>query len=112
MIDVCVGEKDATDRCAKGAGGGEDIISRVREVGVDEGEAIGLANEVAVDEAETRELVAVGGDRGQFHGELDATCDSWIGWIGDAFDSRISCLRISDRSCALKFKVKGPRAYL
>ena len=73
MIDVRVGEEDAADGCAEGAGGGEDVIGRIGEVGVDEGEAIGFANEVAVDEAKTCELVSAGGDRGRFHGELDAT---------------------------------------
>jgi hypothetical protein len=38
--------------------------------------------------------------------------DSGIGWIRDAFDSRISELWISDRSCALTSKVKISRGYL
>jgi hypothetical protein len=73
VVDVGVGEEDAADGCAEGASGGEDVVGGVGEVGVDEGEAVGFADEIAVDEAETRELVAVGGDRGRFHGGLDAT---------------------------------------
>ena len=71
MIDVRVGEEDAADGCAKGAGGGEDVVSRIGEVGVDEGEAVGFADKVTVDEAQACELVAVGGDRGRFH----------VGWM-------------------------------
>lgn len=67
VVDVGVGEEDAADGCVEGAGGGEDVVCGVGEVGVDEGEAVGFADEVAVDEAEAGELMAVGGDRGRFH---------------------------------------------
>jgi len=38
--------------------------------------------------------------------------DSGIGWIRDAFDSRISEMWISDRSCAVTSKVKISCGYL
>jgi hypothetical protein len=70
VIHVGVGEEDAADGCAEGTGGGEYVVGCAGEAGVDEGEAVGFAHEVAVDEAETGELVGVGGDRCGFHGRV------------------------------------------
>ena len=67
VVDVGVGEEDAADGSAEGFGDGEDVVVGVGEVRVDESEAIGLADEVTVDEAEAGELVGVGGDRGGLH---------------------------------------------
>ena len=67
MIYVRMGEEDAADWRAEGFGGGEDVVGGVGEVGVDEGEAVGLADEIAVDETDAGELVAVGGDWGRLH---------------------------------------------
>ena len=68
VVHVGVGEEDAADRCSEGVGGGEDGVGGVGEVGVEEGKAVGLADEVAVEEmAEAGELVGVGGDGGGFH---------------------------------------------
>ena len=67
VVHVGVSEKEAANGRGEGAGGGEDIALRAWEAGVDEGEAVGFADEVAVDEAETGELGGVGGDLGGFH---------------------------------------------
>jgi hypothetical protein len=95
VVDVGVGEENATDGCAEGAGGGEDVIGGVGEVGVDEGEAVGFADEVTVDEAKASELVAVGRDRCRSHLGLDAAA-----WRGIKFRGEIgwdiSELLISD----------------
>jgi hypothetical protein len=82
VVDVGVGEKNAADGSAESAGGGEDVVGGVGQVGVDEGEAVGLADEVAVDEAETGELVSVGGDRGGLHSFLDAPMTVYAGTTG------------------------------
>jgi hypothetical protein len=67
VIHVGVGEENAADGCAENAGGGEDVVVGAGEAGVDEGEAVGFADEVAVDEAEAGELSGVGRDLSGFH---------------------------------------------
>ncbi len=67
MIDVGVGKEDASDGRAERLGNGEDLFSGAADGGVDEGEAVGLLDEVAVDDAEAGELVGVGGDAGESH---------------------------------------------
>ena len=49
MVDMGVGEEDAADGCTEGTGCGENVLGGVGEIGVDEGEAVGFADEVAVD---------------------------------------------------------------
>ena len=49
VVDVGVGEEDAADETVATAGGFDDGLGEVGEVGIDEGEAVGLADEVAVD---------------------------------------------------------------
>ncbi len=47
--------------------GRKNVIGRTGETGVDEAEAIRLANQVAIDESQASELIGVGGDRCGFH---------------------------------------------
>ena len=77
MIDMCVREEDAADGGSGGFGGGEDGGGGAFEGGVDEGEAVALADEEAVDEAVVGELVAVRGDGGDLHLEDDGTEVGW-----------------------------------
>ena len=103
MVDVGVGEEDATNGCAEGAGGGEDVVCGAGEVGIDECEAVGFVDEVAVDEAKASELVAVGSDRCRSHVGLDAAA-----WRGIKFRGEIgwdiSELLISDPN--IRFSVR------
>lgn len=82
MVDVGVSEEDAADGRAESLCGGEDVVVGVGEVGVDEGEAVGLADEVAVDQAEASELMGVGGDRCGLHSLLDAPKPVYAGMWG------------------------------
>ena len=56
MVDVGVGEEDALDGRACSGGGGEDVVFRAGQAGVDEGKAVWLrgtgvlTDEVAVDQ--------------------------------------------------------------
>lgn len=70
VIDVGVGEGDAADGGA--GGGGEDVGSGSGEAGVDQGEAVGLRDEIAVDEAVAGELEGVRGETGdaKAHGAI------------------------------------------
>ena len=72
MIHMCVREKDAADGCAESAGSGENVVVGVGQAGVDEGEAVGLTHEVAINEAEAGELGGVGCNLRGFHWGLDA----------------------------------------
>jgi len=49
VVSVSVGEEDAGDGSAEGAGGVEDGCGGAGDAGVDEGEGVGLADEVGVD---------------------------------------------------------------
>ena len=79
MVAVGVGEEDAADGAAvERLGGGEDVFGGAAGGGVDESEAVGLGDEVAVHEAEAGELVGVGRDAGEFHGGLRWCAQSWM----------------------------------
>jgi hypothetical protein len=66
VVSMRVCEKNARYRRARAAfaSGFEDGFCGTEDTGVDEREAVGLADEVAVDEAEARELPGVSGELG------------------------------------------------
>ncbi len=63
-----MGEEDAAHGCIEGVKDGEDRFCGGVDGGVDEGEAVGFADEVAVHQAEIGELLGVFGDRCDAHG--------------------------------------------
>src|SRR5580704_16475839 len=67
MVHVGMGEHDAADGCAEFPCGGKNVIRRTGETGVDEAEAIRLANQVAVHESQAGKLIGISSDRGGFH---------------------------------------------
>jgi hypothetical protein len=67
VVHVSVGEENAADGRVERTGGGEDVVVGSGEAGVDEGDAVGLADEIAIDEGEAGELKGVGGDLGRLH---------------------------------------------
>jgi len=67
VIDVGVGKEDAADGRAKRLRDSEDVLPATGYRGVDEGEAVGFTDQVAVHHAEAGELVGVGRDLGNLH---------------------------------------------
>jgi hypothetical protein len=91
-----MGEGDAAEGCAESPDGSEYVIGGAGKTGVNEGEAIRLANEIAVDEAQAGKLVCIGGHSGGSHNRL------WLRMIS-RYPSRAFCAPVSKISALNQF---------